>query len=103
MHFKENENPPPINWNTRDNARILKVFSYLHMVKFEILSRLLLSVQAFAFSGRILVAVGEENILKIHFYETPVTFRNLERIIEKIYKISLLSNNILLPHVHIFI
>src|SRR5699024_92152 len=35
-------------------ARILKVFSYLYMVKFEILSRLLLSVQAFAFRGRLM-------------------------------------------------
>src|SRR5699024_5459420 len=36
------------------HARILKVFSYLYMVKFEILSRLLLSVQAFAFRGRLM-------------------------------------------------
>src|SRR5699024_2893954 len=35
-------------------TRILKVFSYLYMVKFEILSRLLLSVQAFAFRGRLM-------------------------------------------------
>src|SRR5699024_2725187 len=36
------------------HARILKVFLYLYMVKFEILSRLLLSVQAFAFRGRLM-------------------------------------------------
>src|SRR5690625_4290830 len=32
----------------------LRFFSYLYMVKFEILSRLLLSVQAFAFRGRLM-------------------------------------------------
>src|SRR5690625_426311 len=48
----------PSNWNTRDHARILKVFSYLYMVKFEILSRLLLSVQALAFRGRLMSLLG---------------------------------------------
>src|SRR5699024_3831837 len=41
-------------WNMRDHARRLKVFLYLYMVKVEILSRLLLSVQAFAFRGRLM-------------------------------------------------
>src|SRR5699024_336260 len=40
--------------NSLYHARILKVFSYLYMVKLEILSRLLLSVQAFAFRGRLM-------------------------------------------------
>src|SRR5699024_6402338 len=37
------------------HARILKTFSYLYQVEFVTLLRLLLSVQAFAFSGRLMI------------------------------------------------
>src|SRR5699024_1058161 len=37
-----------------DHARILKTFSYLYQVEFVTLLRLLLSVQAFAFRGRLM-------------------------------------------------
>src|SRR5699024_2601630 len=41
-------------WSLAYHARILKTFSYLYQVGFVTLLRLLLSVQAFAFRGRLM-------------------------------------------------